>query len=73
MWKPTPEQIEEHNAVMEREVEPEWLDWYRMTPMERWAAQEQMWATFFFLGGSLDDDDETGLWTLLPSYRRSGI
>lgn len=73
MWKPSTQQIDEHNLLMERIVEPEWLEWYRMMPEERWAAQEQIWATFYYLGGSLDGDDETRIWPLLPSTRRSGI
>ena len=72
--------LEQHNALMERVVEPEWLDWYRLTPEQRWAAQEEMWATFRFLGGSLEPecdsqspfyDRASASWpTLLRSTRR---
>lgn len=31
----------------------EWAEWMRLTPQQRWAAQEQMWATYLALGGSL--------------------
>ncbi|REJ89809.1 MAG: hypothetical protein DWQ34_18920 [Planctomycetota bacterium] len=50
---------------MTRRIEPEdvttaeWAEWYRMTPQERWAAQDQMWATYLALGGSLDPEPDT--------------
>ena len=49
------------NAMIEPEdiVSPEWAEWYRMTPQERWAAQDQMWATYLALGGSLDPEPDS--------------
>lgn len=43
-------------AILERLVEPEWLEWYRLTPQERWLESAKLWPTFFVLGGSLDPD-----------------
>jgi hypothetical protein len=37
-------------------VEPEWLDWYRLTPQERWAESERLWASYLTMGGSLDPE-----------------
>ena len=38
---------------------PEWAEWYRMTPAERWAESEKLWAVFLELGGSLDPEPDT--------------
>ena len=35
-------------------VGPEWAQWYRLTPQERFRESEKLWATFLMLGGSLD-------------------
>jgi hypothetical protein len=40
-------------------VGPEWAEWYRMTPAERWEASARMWADFLALGGSLDPEPDT--------------
>jgi len=38
----------------------EWLDWYRLTPLERWRiSQEVLWPTFLALGGSLDPEPDS--------------
>ncbi|MBM3797479.1 MAG: hypothetical protein FJW31_26290 [Acidobacteria bacterium] len=39
-------------------VGAEWPEWYAMTPQERWAAQDAMWATYLMLGGSLDPEPD---------------
>jgi len=46
-------------------IEPEWLDWYRKTPVERLAATEELWANYLALGGSLepDPDPECPFWS----------
>jgi hypothetical protein len=38
---------------------PEWAEWYRLTPQERWAESEKLWSTFLALGGSLDPEPDT--------------
>lgn len=40
-------------------VGEEWAAWYRLTPAQRFAAQDEMWAIFFALGGSLDPEPDT--------------
>lgn len=37
----------------------EWAEWYRMTPQERFAAQDQMWVNYLMLGGSLDPEPDS--------------
>ena len=37
----------------------EWLEWYRMTPQERWRETERLWETYLLLGGSLEDEPDT--------------
>ena len=39
-------------------VGPEWAEWYRMTPQERWAESMKLWETYLALGGSLDPDPD---------------
>ena len=39
---------------LESLVEPEWLEWYRLTPQERWAESERLWVSYLAMGGSLD-------------------
>jgi hypothetical protein len=34
------------------------LEWYLMTPQQRWAESERLWDTFLALGGSLDPDPD---------------
>jgi len=40
-------------------VGPEWAEWYRMTPQERWDASARMWADYLALGGSLDPEPDS--------------
>ena len=40
-------------------VGDEWMDWYRMTPDERWRASGQLWEVYVALGGSLDPEPDT--------------
>ena len=39
--------------------EPEWAEWYRLTPQQRWAESEKLWQTYLSLGGSLDPEPDT--------------
>lgn len=40
-------------------VDDEVLEWYRMTPEERWEESMRLWHTFFLLGGQLDPEPDT--------------
>lgn len=40
-------------------VGPEWLEWYSLTPQERWAESEKLWQVYLYLGGSLDPEPDT--------------
>ncbi|TPW13545.1 MAG: hypothetical protein FD129_1253 [bacterium] len=40
-------------------VGPEWAEWYRLTPVQRWQESEKLWQTFTELGGSLDPEPDT--------------
>ena len=44
---------------IEQICEPEWADWYRLTPQQRWAESEKLWAAYLALGGSLDPEPDT--------------
>lgn len=36
-------------------VSGEWLDWYRLSPADRWKQLLALWQYFVNMGGSLDD------------------
>ena len=38
--------------------EPEWVEWFRMTPEERWAESSKLWQFYLQAGGSLDPDPD---------------
>ena len=40
-------------------VGPEWAEWYRLSPVQRWQESEKLWQTFLELGGSLDPEPDT--------------
>lgn len=40
-------------------AEPEWAEWYRLTPAQRWAESEKLWRHYLELGGSLDPEPDT--------------
>ena len=48
-----------------KRVEPEdlwpdeWVEWFRLTPQERWRETQKLWAIFLALGGSLDPEPDT--------------
>lgn len=47
----------------------EWMEWYRMTPDERWRASGQLWEVYIAMGGSLDPEPDTqSPFHFLPQY-----
>ena len=44
---------------LERLVEPECLDWYRLSPQERWAESERLWVSYQAMGGTLDEQPDS--------------
>jgi hypothetical protein len=38
---------------------PEWAEWYRLTPQERWRESEKLWQNYLAFGGSLDPEPDT--------------
>jgi hypothetical protein len=43
---------------MEEICDPERLEWYRMTPQERWRETTRLWEIYLMLGGSLDPEPD---------------
>ena len=39
--------------------EPEWAEWYLMTPEQRRTESQKLWVTFLALGDSLDPELDT--------------
>jgi hypothetical protein len=37
----------------------EWLEWYRLTPHERWAESMKLWEHYVAIGGSLDPEPDS--------------
>jgi hypothetical protein len=52
--------VDEHGGspALRKICEDEWLDWYRLTPQERWRETAKLWDTFLTLGGSLDPEPD---------------
>jgi hypothetical protein len=40
-------------------TEPEWIDWFALTPLQRWAETETLWAHYLAIGGTLDPEPDT--------------
>jgi hypothetical protein len=40
-------------------IEGEWLDWYQLTPLERWHESLKLRARYLAMGGSLDPEPDT--------------
>lgn len=61
-------------------AEDEWLEWYTMTPAERWKETERLWSFYLAAGGSLDPEpdsqspfDNRIAQRSLPSDGRTGV
>ena len=39
--------------------DPEWQEWYQLTPLERWRETEKLWAYYLSVGGSLDPEPDS--------------
>ena len=64
----------------ESSLEPEWLDWYRLTPQERWAESQKLWISYLAMGGSLDPEPDTQSpfydadeWREMSAHGRPGV
>jgi hypothetical protein len=59
----------------------QWLEWYRLTPQERWRETTKLWELYLSVGGSLDPepdpqspfDQERTSETTVHVARRSGL
>jgi len=40
-------------------VGDECMEWYRLTPAERWREAERLWEAYIAMGGSLDPEPDT--------------
>lgn len=39
--------------------DPEWAEWYLMTPEQRWCESERLWEIYLTLGGTLDPEPDS--------------
>lgn len=58
----------------------EWLEWYTLTPAQRWAESTKLWQVYLELGGSLDPEPDTQSpffdeqeWRELFAHGRTGL
>ncbi len=61
-------------------IPAEWLNWYALTPEERWKESGRLRNTFLMLGGSLEPEPDTespffheDAWRAVPADGRSGL
>ncbi len=51
------------NSVLQMDfaqtLDPEVLDWYRLTPEERWKESERLFQHYLEMGGSLDPEPDS--------------
>ncbi len=40
-------------------IEDEWLDWYLLTPEQRWSETQKLWSFYLEVGGSLDTEPDS--------------
>ena len=54
-------------------IEDEWLDWYRLSPAERWRETTRLWSFYLEVGGSLDPepDSQSPFNALFPQSART--
>jgi len=59
---------------------PEWAEWYRLSPEERWQYSCLLWHEYIALGGSLDPEPDTQSpffdaeeWRAIASHGRAGL
>jgi len=41
------------------EIDEDWIEWYKLTPQERWRLSQELWDNYLYLGGSLDPEPDT--------------
>lgn len=41
-----------------RNDDDSWLEWYRLSPLERWEESSKMWQFYLQIGGSLDPEPD---------------
>lgn len=61
-------------------IPSEWLEWYGLSPQQRWKESEHLRDTYLLLGGSLEPEPDTEspffdaeTWRPLPAHGRPGM
>lgn len=44
---------------MDAVLDEEWLEWYALTPLERWRESSRLWEFYLSVGGSLDPEPDS--------------
>jgi len=60
--------------------DPEWAEWYMLTPQQRWAETDRLWRIYLSLGGTLDPEPDSQSpffdadeWRALSAHGRPGM
>ena len=60
--------------------DPEWAEWYLMTPQQRWRESERLWEIYLTLGGTLDPEPDSQSpffdeqhWREMFAHGRTGV
>ena len=68
------------SPALEKCVDEEVLEWYRMSPQERWVESMRLWDIFYELGGRLEPEPDSQSpfhdprsWREEPSHGRPGL
>lgn len=76
----SPDERPWRSPAVERCIDEEVLEWYRMSPQERWDESMRLWDTFFLLGGRLDPEPASqspfhvaSAWDRVPADGRSSL
>ncbi len=48
-----------HKEAWTEGIEDEWLEWFRLTPAQRWQESGRLWDTFRLLRGTLDEQPDS--------------
>ena len=59
-------------VIDDLDIDPESLDWWSLTPAQRFVESQKLWATFIALGGSLDPEPDSQSPFFDPEAARAG-
>ena len=49
----------DHGSDVDDVEGQEWVEWYRLTPLELWQESQKLWEFYLAVGGSLDPEPDS--------------